>query len=146
MADDENASIGLSSREDLAALLQDRTDDEINAFVAAIGTDNVIGQVSAAIAERFDPEKAAGQNAVVQWDVVAPDGTHSFNLAIANGTCTLATGPADAPRVTLGFSLADFLRFIAGQLDGMQAFMGGKLKLTGDIMYAQVMQSFFATD
>jgi len=45
--------------------------------------------------------------------------------------------------VTLALALADFLRFIAGQLDGMQGFMGGKLKLTGDIMFAQSMRSWF---
>jgi putative sterol carrier protein len=45
--------------------------------------------------------------------------------------------------VTLGLSLPDFLRLILGQLDGMQAFMGGKLKLSGEIMLAQTMQSWF---
>jgi putative sterol carrier protein len=33
----------------------------------------------------------------------------------------------------------------AGQLDGMQAFMTGKLKLTGDMMFAQSMQAWFAS-
>jgi putative sterol carrier protein len=46
--------------------------------------------------------------------------------------------------VTLGMALPDFLRFITGKLDGMQAFMSGKLKLAGDMMFAQTMQTWFA--
>ena len=45
--------------------------------------------------------------------------------------------------MTLGLSLPDFLRLILGSLDGMQAFMSGKLKIGGDVMLAQVMQSWF---
>ena len=45
--------------------------------------------------------------------------------------------------MTLGQSLPDFLRFIAGELDGMQAFMSGKLRLSGDLMFAQNMQRWF---
>jgi putative sterol carrier protein len=47
--------------------------------------------------------------------------------------------------VTLTFSLADFLRFVAGQLDGMQAFMAGKLQLAGDMMFATTLQTWFNT-
>jgi len=62
---------------------------------------------------------------------------------MADGQCTVSAGADDAPRVTLGLSLSDLLRFIAGQLDGMQAFMSGKLKLSGDMMFATTMQNWF---
>ena len=35
--------------------------------------------------------------------------------------------------------------YVAGQLDGMQAFMGGKLKLAGDMMFATTLQTWFNT-
>ena len=63
---------------------------------------------------------------------------------IADGTCKVEPGAAETPRLTLTLELPDFLRFVAGQLDGMQAFMSGKLKLGGDIMLAQTMQTWFA--
>ena len=87
----------------------------------------------------------AGQSAVVQWDVDAPDGTHSRTVHIADGSCKVETGTTASPRLTLTLTLPDFLRFVAGQPDGMQAFMSGKLKLGGDIMLAQTMQAWFAT-
>jgi putative sterol carrier protein len=63
---------------------------------------------------------------------------------VADGTCTVAQGNAEPARVTLGMTLPDFLRFLTGKLDGMQAFMTGKLKLSGDMMFAQSMQAWFA--
>ncbi len=135
----------ISSQEALAELLEGRTDDEIAAFVAEMGIDTLLEQVSGAIAERFDPTKAAGQSAVIQWDVTDADGTHSFHITVADGTCTAAMGAGEAPRVTLGFTVANFLKFIAGKLEGMQAFMGGQLKLSGDMMFAQTMQAWFPT-
>lgn len=134
----------ITSPEDLAALLDGRTDEDVIAVVAEIGIPDVIDQISAAMVERFQADKAAGQSGVVQWDITGPDGVHSFHLDVADGTCTATSGPAESARVTLGLTLPDFLRFIAGQLDGMQAFMSGKLKLTGDMMFAQSMQAWFA--
>jgi putative sterol carrier protein len=131
--------------EALGQLLEGRSDEEINQFVEAAGVDTVLTQVFDAMKERFAPEKAAGQSAVVQWDVNAPDGTHTYQFKVADGAASWSPGAGEASRVTLAFSLADFLRFVAGQLDGMQAFMGGKLRLSGDMMFATTLQTWFNT-
>jgi putative sterol carrier protein len=131
--------------EALAQLLEGRSDTEINEFAGAAGVDEILTQVFDAMKERLDPQKAAGQSAVIQWDVVAPDGTHTVQFKVDNGSGSWTAGTPDTPRVTLTFSLADFLRFVAGQLDGMQAFMGGKLKLAGDMMFATTLQTWFNT-
>ena len=128
---------------ELAALVEGHSDEDINAAVSKDGVDKVLGQIFDGMASAFVPEAAAGQNAIVQYDVSAPDGTHSYQLVVANGKCTVHKGAGDPARVTLGLSLPDFLRLIAGKLDGMQAFMTGKLRLAGDMMFAQVMQSWF---
>lgn len=131
--------------EQLAELIEGRSDEEINATVAEQGVDTVLGQIFGAMQERFQPDKAAGQSAVIQWDITAPDGTHSWQVKVADGKCEVKQGTDEpSPRVTLGLSLADFLRFIAGKLDGMQAFMSGKLKLSGDMMFAQTIGAWFA--
>jgi putative sterol carrier protein len=129
----------------LAQLLEGRSDEEINEFAGAAGVDTILTQVFDAMKERLDPQKAAGQSAVIQWDVVTPDGTHTVQFKVDNGSGSWTAGTPDTPRVTLTFSLADFLRFVAGQLDGMQAFMGGKLKLAGDMMFATTLQTWFNT-
>ena len=59
------------------------------------------------------------------------------------GTCRVATGPADSPTATLSFTLPNFVRFMAGEMNGIQAFMTGKVRISGDVMYAQRSESFF---
>ena len=133
----------IGGRDELAAMIEGKSDDEINAGVAERGTQKVLSQIFDYMAGRFSPERAGNQSAVIGWDITSPEGTHSWQLKVADGTCTVVQGNADPARVTLGMALPDFLRFLTGQLDGMQAFMTGKLKLSGDMMFAQSMQSWF---
>jgi putative sterol carrier protein len=132
-------------REGLAQLLEGRSEDEINQFANDMGVDTLLAQIFEGMRAAFVPERAAGQTAVAQWDVTAPDGTHTYQVKMADGVCTVTHGTPDSARVTLALTLPDFLRFVSGQLDGMQAFMGGKLKLSGDMMFATTMQNWFNT-
>ena len=68
---------------------------------------------------------------------------HTYQLKIAGGKCEIVKGRADTPRVTLTLALPDFLRVVAGKLPPVQAFMSGKLKLSGDMMIATAMQGWF---
>lgn len=131
------------NREELTAMIEGKSDEEINADMAQRGTDKVLGRIFEYMATQFQPDKAAGQSAVIGWDITSPEGTHSYQLTVDEGTCTAGPRGDDDARVTLGMALPDFLRFVTGQLDGMQAFMTGKLKLSGDMMFAQSMQAWF---
>jgi len=42
---------------------------------------------------------------------------------------------------TITMADADLVAMAEGKLDGMQAFMGGKLKIKGNMMLAQKLQS-----
>jgi len=138
MADDRQAR-----RQELAGQIEGRSDDEIVKGVAAQGTESVLGSIFAGMAEAFLPAKAGGQSAVIQYDVTASGKTHTYQLKIANGKCEVVPGTSGPARVTLNLSLPDFMRLVTGKLNGMQAFMAGKLKLQGDMMFAQVMQGWF---
>lgn len=135
---------GELNAEQLGQMIQGQSDAEIIEAVQSMGTDTVLSQAFQGMKDAFLPERATGQSAVIQWDITAPEGTRSWQLRVENGTCSLAEGSTATPRVTLGLALADFLRFLAGQLDGMQAFMSGKLRVSGDLMLAQSMQAWFA--
>jgi putative sterol carrier protein len=100
-----------------------------------------LDQAFGGMAAAYNPAKA-NREAVFQWDVTTPDGVETYTVHCAD-TCTVEHAKAESPTVTLSLPLPDFLRLILGQLDGMQAFMTGKLKLGGDIMLAQAMQSWF---
>ena len=107
------------------------------------GVDGVLDKVFTGMSESFNPEKAAGQQAVVQYEISAPDGVHEYAMRIADGRCEIDKGRAESPRVTIRIGLADFLRLITGEANGMQLFMTGKLKVSGDLFFAQTYQSWF---
>ena len=138
MADDRQ-----KRRQELAATLEGRSDEEITQGVVAQGADTVLGQIFAGMVEAFLPQKAGSQSAVIQYDINVGGTVHSYQLKIAGGRCELVKGAAGPARVTLTLQAPDFLRLVTGTLNGMQAFMTGKLKLTGDMMFAQVMQGWF---
>lgn len=128
---------------DLGALIEGKSDEAITAEIRKQGVDTVLGQVFTAMGDAFVPEAATGQSAIVQYDVTAPDGTHSYQLKVADGKCLVQKGAGEPARVTLTLALPDFLKLIGGKLDGMQAFMSGRLRIGGDMMFAQTMQTWF---
>ena len=129
----------------LGELVEGKSDDEINEAVNQMGgSDALLTQVFQGFKDRFQADKAAGQSAVIQWDITTPDGVKTTQLHVKDGNLDVVPGGTEAARVTLQLAQPDFIRFIAGKLDGMQAFMTGKLKLQGDMMFAQTMQAWFA--
>lgn len=137
------ADFQASSPEELKALIEGRSDDEINAGLKATGSQSALDKVFQGMVEAFIPEKAAGQSAVIQYDVNAPEGKLSYQLKVADGKCTLVKGSPESARVTLALSAPDFLRLVTGKLNGQTAFFQGKLKLSGDMMFAVTQENWF---
>ena len=132
-----------TSAEDLAALINGLSDEEISQGVTAAGVDVVLERIFAAMQSMFRPGRAQGQDGVVQWEVDDGASTHVHHVTMESGTCRATAGPSDAPKATLAFTLPNFVRFMAGEMNGIQAFMTGKVKISGDVMYAQRSESFF---
>jgi putative sterol carrier protein len=85
----------------------------------------------------FNSQAAANVNAVIQYDISEP-----IYHVIKNGTVEVHEGQADNPNVTITVSDSDLVKLLKGELNGMTAFMSGKLKLKGDMMLAQRLASF----
>jgi len=131
-------------REGLAALVEGRSDEDIEQALSAMPVEAVLAGVFTEMGRRLQPERVAGQPAVVQWDVTAPDGPHRYQLCVAEGACSVHEGASEKPRVTLALALPDLVRLAAGTLDGMQAFLAGRLRVSGDLMLAQQVPGWFA--
>lgn len=91
---------------------------------------------------RFKPERAAGLEAVFQFDV-SGDGGGTWHVTVADGACTVAEGPADAPGVTVAVSAEDWARIVSGSLNPQMAFLTGKLRVDGDMGLAMRLQALF---
>ena len=94
------------------------------------------------VKKRFNAEAAADLDLVYQFRIQGGD---AYHLVIKNGTCEGVAGEAVDPSVTLVMDTFDTVSaLISGKLDGMKAFMTGKLKAKGDIMLATRLGSLFA--
>jgi putative sterol carrier protein len=97
-----------------------------------------------AMAGRFQPSKATGVNATIQYDITGDQGG-TWHAAIKDGTCQVNSGPAPTPSLTITMSSQDWLDMTGGKLSGQMAFMSGKLKLKGDMGLAMKIGSIFST-
>jgi putative sterol carrier protein len=129
---------------DELAQLTEGSDDEIAEKIRGAGTQQVLDSVFQNMQERFKPEAASGVDAVIQWVVSDSGEEHPYAVTISNGTCTAERTKAEAPRVTLSTDVASFAKLMIGKTQGPQLYMGGKLKIQGDLMLAQRMATFFA--
>jgi len=90
----------------------------------------------------FLPEKAVGLDAVIQFKFTGAE-PGAWYATIKDSKCAVAQGEATAPKMTLTADSADYLKIFTGEMDGMQAFMQGKLKLGGDLNLAMKLMQMF---
>jgi len=105
-------------------------------------TDAKIRKLMADMPNAFKPEKAAGVDATIVYNLTGEDGS-VWTSHIADGKCTVEEGEAENPTMTITMDADDYVDMMAGRLDGMQAFMTGKIKVAGDIMLASRLMTFF---
>jgi len=107
-------------------------------------TDAKIRKLMEAMPEAFNPDKAAGVNATIVYNLTGEGGS-VWTSRIADGQCTVEEGETvENPTLKITMDAQDYVDMMAGRLDGMQAFMTGKIKVEGDIMLASRLMTFFS--
>ena len=101
-----------------------------------------VQETFAAMSGRFRADKAAGTAATIQYDV-SGDGGGTWHAVIKDGACTVNTGPATNPNLTLTIAGQDWLDMLSGKQSGQMLFMSGKLKVKGDMGLAMKLGSMF---
>ncbi|MBC9249599.1 sterol-binding protein [Pseudomonas alcaligenes] len=86
----------------------------------------------------LNEEAVAGISCTIQFNVAEP-----AYATIGEGACAVQNGSADDANVTLTIADDDLIALLQGELDGMTAFMSGKLQVEGDLMLAQQISGFF---
>lgn len=102
-------------------------------------------EVFAGIQEKLnaDPSKIAGLTATYQFSL-SGDGGGEYFVVFDNGAAQVNEGTADNPSITISMEAADFQDMVDGKLDGMGAFMSGKLKVAGDMSLAMRLQTLLS--
>ncbi len=92
---------------------------------------------------RLLPEQAGDLNATILFDL-SGEGGGQWLLTLANKQATVIQGAAPNPTMTFSASASDYVAIINGDLNAMQAFMQGKVKIKGDMSLALKLQTIFA--
>lgn len=102
-----------------------------------------VSEVFEQMGSRFRADRAAGTNAVIQYDI-SGDGGGTWHAVIKDGACAVNAGPAGtSPQLTLTLSAQDWLDVVAKKQSAQMLFMSGKLKLKGDMGLAMKLGSMF---
>lgn len=92
--------------------------------------------------EVFNPEAAQGVTAVFQWDVLGDNGG-VWHIKVADGAAELVNERHPTPTVSQTCGTDLFLSMVNYEIDGMQAFMSGRLKMSGDMNVAMKIYELF---
>ena len=92
--------------------------------------------------KNFNKEAASGMEAVFQLNFKDNDDHY---LSISDGDFTVEKGTHDNPSVSLSTDIATLKNIITGNLNGMQAVMMGKVKLSGDMSLAMKLNGLFSS-
>jgi len=101
-----------------------------------------IADLMESIPQYFVPEKAEGVNAVIQFNLKGEQGG-DWIVTICKKECTVIKGLALDPRLVFTAEAQDCLDILTDKLDGLKAYMTGRIALKGDIKLAMKLASFF---
>jgi putative sterol carrier protein len=101
-----------------------------------------VAGIFTAMTSRFIPEKAEGVDAIIQFDLSGDNGG-LYWLRISDGKCEAGNGAADNPKLTIKAEADDYYNVATGAMNPMQAYMGGKIKIQGDMGLAMKFMGMF---
>ncbi len=90
--------------------------------------------------QRFNPGAASGMDEIFQYDI---DNEGSWHIIIRQDQCEITPADETEASVTLSMSKDTLAAVISGETDGMQAFMMGDIKASGDVMLATRLSDLF---
>jgi putative sterol carrier protein len=89
---------------------------------------------------KFNAEAAAGMDNVFQFQIEDGD---DFYVSIKDGSYDIQQGEHSDPSVTMIMDTETLVGTMTGAIDGMQAFMGGQLRVEGDMMLGLRLKDLF---
>lgn len=79
---------------------------------------------------KFDANKAAGVDAVIQMNITGPNGG-DWIVIIKDQKLEVQQGIHPSPSISIRMADTDYMDMVNGKLSGERAFMTGKLKFRG---------------
>jgi putative sterol carrier protein len=93
--------------------------------------------------ERFNSDAARELDAVFQFDITGDSGG-AWVLLVRDGVCEVREETHENPNVSLSMTGDTWLSILNKELNAVQAFLSGRLKISGDMMLAQKIPDLFS--
>ena len=100
-----------------------------------------IREIFEAMPGRFNAEAAADWTSNIQFHFSGDDNPEDWCLSVADGECKVIEGTVDEPSATIRTTADTWIGMITGEVDPMQAFGGGLLKIEGNFGDVMRLQS-----
>lgn len=107
-----------------------------------MSTPTSLAEAFGAMPSEFNADAATGVDAVFQFDLSGDDGA-KYWIKVANQTIDVNEGEHDSPDITIVATAENYLKLVNGELNAMNAFMQGKIKVKGNMGLAMKLQSMF---
>ncbi|MEM7031597.1 MAG: SCP2 sterol-binding domain-containing protein [Chloroflexota bacterium] len=98
--------------------------------------------IFSAMPTSVDAAAIADMDTTIQFDL-SGEGGGTWNVTFADGKVSVNEGGSEDADLKLSMDATDFVDMTQGNLNPMQAFMGGKIKLDGDMGLAMKLQNLF---
>jgi len=94
--------------------------------------------------DRFVPSAAKKIDAVFQYELTGAE-AGTWHVIIKNNEMTWSEGAHDKPTATMSTDSALYLQIVNGEANGLKAALAGKMKVTGNRLFARKMQKMLPT-
>lgn len=131
--------------EAFAKLVAQASDEQIAEAMQGPLRTVMLDEIVNRMEEEFVPDRAAEVDAVFQFNILgSPTGQPDvYQIKVKDKQCQAAKGKKFEPTVSVEVDAADFIKMTAGQVKGMQLYLGGKLKMDGAMMLLTRLENMF---
>ena len=105
--------------------------------------ESTVKEIFNTMCDHFDAEAAKGINARIQF-LLSGEQAAEYAMEIVDQTCKVSEGRVGNPNLTLKADAELATKVLSGEVDGMKAYLMGKLKLIGDISLALKLIKLFS--
>ena len=103
---------------------------------------DAVREIIESLPQIFQSDKAGGMDATFQFELTG-EGGGTWVAKIADGQCNITEGGIDKPSATISMEATDYVAIAQGKLDMARAFMGGKIKVKGDMGLVMKLPDLF---
>lgn len=145
----EAGAIAEAGAAELAAMAGQATDEQLATAMDDPATrKKILDEIFNRMADHVDPAQIKDLDAVIQFKISSETpggGEDVYEAVFKDGAVTVNHEPTtDSPKVTIEAAPVPFLKLVTGQESGPAMFMSGKLRVSGDLIFASRMTSFFS--